>query len=1057
MSEADLFGTYSLTWDDAYLYVMVRVSDDQKVQDSTSAWQDDGIEIFIDGNNDKATSYDDNDHQFILRWNDNTVHAFGGNGAVTDPAGIVFTQSDDENGYAMEVAIAWDTIGVSPSAGKNIGFEVQINDDDNGGSDLEARQSWFAAASPYSNPSLMGTVELSGDYEVSPPSVSPTPTPVATPVPSAIIDFGSDNGKIGQWWGSGTESADSIAIDESNASNGMAGFHSNQFNRDWSSSDSDAPIAIRIRVGANNQNTTLRLTLQDGQGRQDRWYFDLANVATGSWQVATANTALNAPHDGTLDVDLSDIREVDFVTEWITNDAAVVYAVDEILGPIASGEGDGDGEAPPPSDPPEATSLAFEAEDMSIQSPMQTSLDDGREFIETTVIGEGTASRTLVLAQAGQYTVSFVLRAPTGGSDSLFFTIGDNTERLFHTGQHADFTTVTFSETFTLPQGEVAFIIRGRERGTQIDSVEISCVNCEADNAPSDPQEPEPPTSPENTLTYVNSATVEPSDTSATIRWEMNNHSTGQVLYGTNAQNLTNASTKESSFNYAAHIQTISGLSPGTTYYFQVLAEDEENNSFASGIASFTTTGGSATPTPSSTPAPVNEGAYAEQVTYVKNTDENSSRSGLSVGQSFTEQYGTITTRVTDQNSFGGNRNTHNYSRRSVWNIDETMMKVGDNLMDPNTYENLGVLPFSSEANWSNTNPDLMYGIRYVSGKANNFSVYNVKSQQLQTITTFSSYDHCTIGDSEGNLSDNDRYIVFRCDNTLISFDIETKTILGTTATQSNFNWASVSRSGQWILVENNNGSDPRYVDRYDRNFGSQTRLTDERHHGDLGIDENGDDVLVMVSWDKIYSVRIRDKYKKTITTGDIGHGHLSCRNIRRPGYCYISSYAGPIYSVNLADGKVEHMGFTRTDSGNYSAQAKGTASPTGRALIFTSHWYNRAAISDYVVEFQGQPSTPAAGNGPVVNSHNVLDITQNSARINFIVSEKTQAYIEYGTTTAYGQRTTEELSFTYDNHLQGISGLASATTYYYQVNVTNQAGQTGSATGSFTTSGAGN
>ena len=41
--------------------------------DSPNSWDDNGLEIFIDANNNKPTSYDAGDNQIIKNWNKNTV------------------------------------------------------------------------------------------------------------------------------------------------------------------------------------------------------------------------------------------------------------------------------------------------------------------------------------------------------------------------------------------------------------------------------------------------------------------------------------------------------------------------------------------------------------------------------------------------------------------------------------------------------------------------------------------------------------------------------------------------------------------------------------------------------------------------------------------------------------------------------------------------------------------------------------------------------------------------------------------------------------------------
>ena len=62
--------------------------------------------------------------------------------------------------YTIEIRVAWSLIGVNPNTDDNIGFDIHINDDDNG--DIrEAKISWFATIDDsWMNPSLFKTMTL---------------------------------------------------------------------------------------------------------------------------------------------------------------------------------------------------------------------------------------------------------------------------------------------------------------------------------------------------------------------------------------------------------------------------------------------------------------------------------------------------------------------------------------------------------------------------------------------------------------------------------------------------------------------------------------------------------------------------------------------------------------------------------------------------------------------------------------------------------------------------------------------------------------------------------
>jgi|GEM_PF-1784290 len=153
----DLSGYFKLTWDNSFLYVIVDVQDDLLVNDqSTSVVQDDGVSLYIDGGNEKATSYDTNDHNFTFRWNDPNIRHNNG----FNPPGVTRVETATAGGYLLEVSIPWTFIGVMPAEGNAIGIDIHINDDDDGGQ-RDKKISWFGTVDQaWTNPSVLGDYTL---------------------------------------------------------------------------------------------------------------------------------------------------------------------------------------------------------------------------------------------------------------------------------------------------------------------------------------------------------------------------------------------------------------------------------------------------------------------------------------------------------------------------------------------------------------------------------------------------------------------------------------------------------------------------------------------------------------------------------------------------------------------------------------------------------------------------------------------------------------------------------------------------------------------------------
>jgi len=125
----------------------------------------------IDMGNDKNSTYGGNDYQFNFGYNSSIITEYKHN-ALT---GVTFAQGSKSNGYIIEIRIPWIILGTPPIDGEAIGFEVQVNDDDDGGV-RDSKIGWNDGADmAFNNPSSFGTLNaaacdpcpsgvLSGDH-----------------------------------------------------------------------------------------------------------------------------------------------------------------------------------------------------------------------------------------------------------------------------------------------------------------------------------------------------------------------------------------------------------------------------------------------------------------------------------------------------------------------------------------------------------------------------------------------------------------------------------------------------------------------------------------------------------------------------------------------------------------------------------------------------------------------------------------------------------------------------------------------------------------------------
>lgn len=166
---SDFSAWFKATWDQDNLYILVFVTDESKINDSGDVWWDDAVEIYIDIENNKLTSYGSTDYQYSFRWNDLNIHSSNGGTNNVD-----FKIAGRSNGYTLETKFPWSTLGErNPKNGTLLGLDVHVHDDDNGG-ERDNKISWYAKTDQsWSNPSLFATVNLVGDIITNPKAEKP--------------------------------------------------------------------------------------------------------------------------------------------------------------------------------------------------------------------------------------------------------------------------------------------------------------------------------------------------------------------------------------------------------------------------------------------------------------------------------------------------------------------------------------------------------------------------------------------------------------------------------------------------------------------------------------------------------------------------------------------------------------------------------------------------------------------------------------------------------------------------------------------------------------------
>lgn len=152
-------GTAKLLWDKDNLYVLAEVKDPVLSKASSNVYEQDTVEIFLDENNNKTTSYQADDVQVRVNYdNEKSIT----DGLSTDR--FVSAAKKTADGYLVELAIP-STLG-GFSAGQIVGFDAQINDDGNGEGKRTAISNWYdLSGMGYTDVSGLGLLKLLGDGE----------------------------------------------------------------------------------------------------------------------------------------------------------------------------------------------------------------------------------------------------------------------------------------------------------------------------------------------------------------------------------------------------------------------------------------------------------------------------------------------------------------------------------------------------------------------------------------------------------------------------------------------------------------------------------------------------------------------------------------------------------------------------------------------------------------------------------------------------------------------------------------------------------------------------
>lgn len=440
--------------------------------------------------------------------------------------------------------------------------------------------------------------------------------------------------------------------------------------------------------------------------------------------------------------------------------------------------------------------------------------------------------------------------------------------------------------------------------------------------------------------------------------------------------------------------------------------------------------------------------------------------------------FNTNVVRISDQDAFSAPDKLdlrHAYSRVSAWNSDGTKIALSGTYPTPilngNTYALIykaSTIP--TNARWSNTNPNIMYGIEYGTNK---FETWNVNTQVKIVLRDFTQYDPGTlsIGNGEGSTSNDDRYVVFHAKsgaaNYIIVFDILNNVIVSALNTGTvEANNATISQLGNHVVIQwgANGYNFMQGIDVYNKNLVFQRKIhTNGFAHFDAGIDTAGNEVIAYQKNTETNSTKRKpymfrlDTIQETDLLGATAiemapDYHVSCRNIARPGWAYYSSFDGSdsislpgrdqVWAVKL-DGSGTVQVFAHAhhlSAGDYSSEAQAVPNHTGDKVIFSSEWNGDSVngpIYAYAARMIGAPAAPSGLTAATVSNSQINLTWVNNA------NNQTGFEVDRAFNSTFSSGLVVNAYTIGANPAMPVPaiGLTAGVTYYFRARATNASG----------------
>jgi hypothetical protein len=324
----------------------------------------------------------------------------------------------------------------------------------------------------------------------------------------------------------------------------------------------------------------------------------------------------------------------------------------------------------------------------------------------------------------------------------------------------------------------------------------------------------------------------------------------------------------------------------------------------------------------------------------------------------------------------------HRYSSTQAWNSDQSLLVITKGcadlcFFDGHTFEPLfsRLVAPDYDCKWHPVAADRMICVH-----ARGIDMWSPRTNAWTHVFASKRYSFLEFGPYKGNPSRDGRLVAVRAkrdDGALVAFAVDlrhgTKNVdIDLSRLAADNQYVTISPSGRYIYVAQlmADGREPAYVFTAEA---AQLQHWQDHHrpgHGDLTIDDDGNDVYVGISKsdpDKYHVIKRR--LKDGVVTSLIPYGnasHVSARNIDAPGWVLVTfqgnylntaarKYPAPFYRELVAlridgSGEILRLGHTRSALDDYLSESHGSPSPDASMYIWSSNWGNAGGpVSDYV------------------------------------------------------------------------------------------------------------